>query len=258
MIEKEAWGVDYERYALGKLLKRFVKQYNIKKVLEIPAAGVKAMPSIYSLALGEAGCEVTLVNADEKSKRIWLSLGFNVHFVDVGDITQTNFKNGEFDFVWNFAIFPELDNKIELLEEMKRVSKKYVGVFAVNGYNVGAYVHRFLHKIKKIPWTHGDKKLLYYQNLKSLFLKSGLRISKIGAVDTPPWPDSIGFRDLRLHRMNIDFSKINWESNTIDYMGGKKYPFWIKLVYGFEKIPMFFFIKLLYSHIYFVLGEKVT
>ena len=54
MIEKETFGVDYERYALGKLLKRLVKRYGIKKVLEIPSSGVKAMPSIYSLAFGLA------------------------------------------------------------------------------------------------------------------------------------------------------------------------------------------------------------
>jgi len=256
MIEKETFGVDYERYALGKLLKRLVKRYGIKKVLEIPSSGVKAMPSIYSLAFGEAGCEVTLVNVDKKSKKIWKDLGFNVHFVEVGDITKTNFKDSEFDFVWNFAIFPELNNKIELLNEMKRVSKRYVGIFAVNGYNIGSQVHQLLHKLKKIPWTHGDKKLLYCQNLRGLFLKTGLNVNKIGVVDTPPWPDSIGFRDLRLHRAKVDFSRLKWESNTLDYVKTKKYPLWIKMIYAFEKIPMPFFIKLLYSHIYFSLGEK--
>lgn len=256
MVEKEAFGVDYERYALGKLLKRAVRKYNIKKVLEIPASGVKAMPSIYSLAFGEIGCEVTLVNADNRIKKLWQELEFNVRFVETEDITKTGFRDDEFDFVWSFAIFPELDNKVNVLKEMKRVSKRYVGVFAVNGYNVGSQVHQLLHRIKKIPWSHGDKKLLYYQNLRGLFLDVGLRVNKTGTVDTPPWPDSIGFRDLRLHRMKIDFRDVKWESNTIDYARGKKYPFWIKLVYGFERIPMPFFIKLLYSHIYFVLGEK--
>jgi hypothetical protein len=255
MKEKEAWGVDYERYALGKLIRKLVLKYNIKKVLDIPASGVKAMPSIYSLAFGEAGCEVTLVNADSKSKKSWIDLGYDVKFVEVSDITKTSFEDDSFDFVWNFAIFPELDNKVELLKEMKRVSRRYVGVFAVNGYNVGAYVHRFLHNIKKIPWTHGDKKLLYYPNLKGLFFDCGLKIDKVGVVDTPPWPDSIGFRDIRLHRMNIDMSEYDWSSNTISYMGGKKYPFWIKLVYMFESIPMPLFIKRLYSHIYFVIGK---
>ena len=255
-MEKEAFGVDYERYALGKLLKKLAKKYNIKTVLEIPASGVKAMPSIYSLGFGEAGCEVTLVNPSKKSREIWKELGFNVNFAEVNDITKTDFKDNEFDFVWNFAIFPEIDNKQALLKEMKRVSNNYVAVFAVNGYNVGSYVHRFLHKLKKIPWTHGDKKLLYYQNLKKVFLESNIQVSKVGVVDTPPWPDSIGFRDLRLHRMKVDFKDVDWESNTKDYLKNKKYPLWIKLIYLFESLPVPFHIKLLYAHIYYMIGRK--
>ncbi len=256
MIEKESFGLDYERYALGKLLKKFVKWYNINTVLEIPAAGVKAMPSIYSLAFGEAGCDVTLVNADKKSKEIWHDFKSKINFVEAKDIIKTNFKDNQFDFVWNFAIFPALKNKILLLKEMKRVSKRYVCIFAVNGYNPGSQVHQLLHEIKNISWTHGDKTLLYYQNLRRLFLENNLNIKKIGVVDSPPWPDSIGFRDLRLHRMKIDFKDVDWKSNIISYMKANKYPLWIKTIYTLEKIPMFFFVKLLYSHLYFMLGEK--
>lgn len=256
MKEKEAFGVDYERYALGKLLKKFVKKYQIKKVLEIPASGVKAMPSIYSLAFGEAGCNVTLVNPDEKSKKAWKYLGFNVNFIRVKNMTETNFKDNKFDFVWSFAIFPELESKATLLKEMRRLSRNYVAIFAVNGYNFGSQIHQLLHKIKKIPWTHGDKRLLYYQNLRKLFLNNNLQIEKIGAVDTPPWPDSIGFRDLRLHRMNVDFSEVEWESNTLYYLKNQKYPLWIRLIYLIESLPVPFHIKLFYAHIYFMIGKK--
>ncbi len=255
LVEKEVFGVDYERYSLLKLIEKLVRKYKIKSVLEIPAAGVKAMPSIYSLGFGQAGCNVTLVNVNEKSKRIWRDFKFKVNFVDIEDITKTGFKDNQFDFVWNFAIFPELNNRMGLLREMKRVARSYVCIFAINGYNIGSQIHQLLHKLKGIPWTHGDKKLMYYQNLRKLFLKSGLQVERVGVMDTPPWPDSVGFRDLRLHKMKIDFKDVRWDSNTIRYMKTCQYPFWMKLVYDFEKIPMPFFVKLLYSHIYFVFGE---
>ena len=48
-IEIEGSGVDYERYAMNLLFKKFVNDYKINSVLELPAKGEKAMPSIYSL-----------------------------------------------------------------------------------------------------------------------------------------------------------------------------------------------------------------
>lgn len=53
--EIEVFGLDYERYALDQTLQDLVKKYGIRNALEIPAIGVKAMPSIYSIGLGLAG-----------------------------------------------------------------------------------------------------------------------------------------------------------------------------------------------------------
>ena len=70
MAEMEGKGLDYERFALNKLFKRIVRERGVKSVLEIPARGEKAMPSIYSIALAEAGCDVTLVNPEERSRSL--------------------------------------------------------------------------------------------------------------------------------------------------------------------------------------------
>ena len=75
MIENETFQLDYERYSISNNLKELVKEFNIKSVLEAPAPGLKAMPSIYSLGFGEAGCEITLVNCHEKSKKVWKDFG---------------------------------------------------------------------------------------------------------------------------------------------------------------------------------------
>lgn len=60
MIEIEPFGVDYERYAILRLQEHFVRKYRIGSVLEVPASGSKAMPSIYSLGFAKLGCNVTL------------------------------------------------------------------------------------------------------------------------------------------------------------------------------------------------------
>lgn len=256
MAEIEAFGVDYERYALNKCLKRIKNKFNIKRVLEIPASGMKLMPSLYSLGLGEAGCEITLVNCHEKSKKIWMDFGFNVEFNNVEDLSKTDFESDSFDFVLNMITLP-LSNDINgNFREMCRISSKHVSYFGINGLNVGFPVHNLVHKINNVKWDHGDRRWFFPFLVKKYFGENNLNIIENHVVDVPVWPDTLGFRDMRLHRMNIKNDDIDWYSRTIDYMKKNKYPNWIKAVYCFERFPMPLFIKYLYSHLFYVIGEK--
>lgn len=258
MSEVEGFGVDYERYALGKLLYKLARKHEIGNVLEIPAAGAKAMPSIYSLGFGMAGCDVILLNGDESRMSIWEKLGLKnrVTFKKCADIEHTQFEDDYFDIVWNFAVFPQFRNPQAVIAEMIRVSCRYIAVFSVNGYNMGFPIHRLVHNLTKIPWTHGNIHLNYPSEIKQLFQENGLKKIKIGLVDCPPWPDSLGFRDVRLHRSNRNLANVDWYSKFIDYILEQKYPKWMKIVYFFESIPVPKMLKMLYSHIFYVLGEK--
>ena len=258
MIEIEAWGVTYERYALGRELIKLKNQHSIQTVAEMPAHGAKAMPSIYSIGFGLAGAKVTLINGFETYSWCWKQLGLDdrVEFLTIDNIYHTNIPNNSFDLVWNFAYLPMEENHHKLIEEMKRMSKKYVAFFSVNYGNIGFHVHHTLHKVKKVPWTHGD---VYYNrrgNIVRFMKRHGLKIVKKGYVDCPVWPDSLGFRDMRLHRDNISFDNVKWESPYIDNLVSGKFPLWIKLVYAWEKMPNFSFMKTLYAHINYVIGEK--
>ena len=255
--EIEAWGVDYERYALGKMLERLVKKHDIQTVAEMPAFGAKAMPSIYSLGFGLAGADVTLINGNEEYRNQWekLDIAEKANFINVDNIYNTGLTDSSYDFVWNFAYIPTVDKPDELIFEMKRISKKYVAIFSVNGRNVGYYVHTTLHKINDIPWTHGDKKFNYTKNVATLLKKNGLRVIKKGYVDTPIWPDSLGFRDMRLHRSNIDSFNTQWESPYVEMMKTGEFPLWMKVIYAWERMPMFPIIRTLYAHIFYVIAE---
>lgn len=261
MIEKrteiEVFGVNYERFSLKKQLQRFVKEYNIKTVCELPAHGAKAAPSLYSLDFAIAGVKVTLVNGIEESLKFYKELGIekNVEIIEADNISETGLEDNCFDFVWNFAFIPTYNDKTALFNEMRRISKRYVTVFSVNNRNVGFPLHRFAHWRTKIPWTHGDIKFNSPSYLKKFFKISGLKNIKAGVVDCPVWPDSVGFRDIRLHKNNITFDNVDWIVPYIDYLKNNKFPSWFKCVYFIERLPIPLFMKYIYAHIFFVIGK---
>jgi hypothetical protein len=256
-IEKEAWGLTYERYALEQLLRKMAKEYSLREVAEMPAHGVKAMPSIYSIGFGLAGCFISLINGDKAYIKEWKALGLDkkVEFVDVNSLYQTNINSNSFDLVWNFAYLSICDEQDLLFEEMKRISKKYIAIFSVNAGNIGFPVHRLLHKINRVPWTHGAIKYNSMRNVESYFSEHGVKVIEKGFVDTPPWPDSLGFRDMRLHKSAKILKNANWISPYIYKRQNNKFPLWIKLLFLFERVPVPFFIKTIYSHIFYVVGE---
>jgi hypothetical protein len=256
MAEMEGKGLDYERFAMNKLFKRIVRERGLKSVLEIPARGEKAMPSIYSIALAEAGCDVTLINPEEKSRWAWNELGYDVNFLQREDICNTGLEDESFDLVWDFMYLAQFGDKEGLLREMMRLSRRYVMFVAVNRFNPGFLSHRTVHRYFKVPWNHGDVNFMSPFYVRRWFREHGLKIVRTGVVDTPPYPDSLGFRDMRLHRMNVDLNKIDWDSRTIHWMKAGSYPTKIKLLYLAEAAPLPFLIKLFYAHLFYVIAEK--
>jgi hypothetical protein len=256
MAEIEGKGLDYERYAMNKLFTRMVKDRGIQSVLEIPAKGEKAMPSLYSIAFGQRGCDVSLVNPEPKSKKAWVELGYPVTYHECDDLENTGLESGSYDLVWNFMHLSQYERKEALLAEMTRLSRRYVMFVAVNRWNPGFFSHRAVHKWFDVPWNHGDVRFMNPFWVRRYMADNGLRVVRTGVVDTPPYPDSLGFRDMKLHRMNVDLNKIEWESRTIGWMKSGQYPPKLKFLYFFEWLPMPWVIKLVYAHLFWVLAEK--
>lgn len=256
--EVEVFGVNYERFSVGKKLDKLAKKYHIKSVLEMPAHGAKAMPSIYSLGFAKEADTITLVNGNQKYKSEWQKIGADqkVHWVKESNIYKTKFEMNSFDFVWNFAFIPTCEKPDEVIEEMKRVSKKYIAIFSVNAGNIGFPIHRIVHKRTGIQWTHGDIRYNNRHFIKKKLQEHGLKVIETGFVDCPVWPDSLGFRDVRLHRMNIDFNKMDWEAPYTDMLRTNSFPKWMKCVYVVERLPLPKFIKSIYAHINYTVAEK--
>jgi hypothetical protein len=256
--EIEVFGVNYERFALSSLLARLCRRWGIKTVAELPAHGAKAAPSLYSLGFGLSGSQVTLVNGVEEYKKEWdrLNIGHAVRFVEQRDILHTDFAADSFDFVWNFAFIPTAQDPDALIEEMKRISRRYVAVFSVNAGNVGYPIHSILHRVNNIPWTHGDKRYNRRTFVAARLEDHGLSVVEKGFVDCPLWPDSLGFRDMRLHKNNVTFENVEWRVPYVEMLRENKIPGWMKMMHVWERMPMPSFVKTLYAHIFYVVAEK--
>lgn len=257
--EIEVFGVNYERFSMGKKLNRLAKKYSIKSVLEIPAHGSKAMPSIYSIGFAKAVESITLLNGNYKYVSEWEKVGAQnrLNWVSEKNLYHTSFEDSSFDFVWNFAFMPTCEKPDKFIEEMRRISRKYVAVFSVNSGNIGFPIHRLVHKKTGIEWTHGDIRYMNRHYIKKKLQEHGLKVIETGFVDCPVWPDSLGFRDVRLHRMSLDYNEMDWKSPYVDMLKDNKFPFWMKCVYVVEKIPFPKFIKSIYAHINYTIAEKV-
>lgn len=258
-MEIEPYGVEYERYALQQLFKRLRRRYDIQSVVEIPATGAKAAPSLYSLGWALAGARVTLINGAPSIREHWNSIGLGelVEFVECEDLNHTTLPDNHANIVWNFNVLPSYDNRDSLVAEMRRVSNSKLMFVHVDALNVGFPFHRLAHKLTNIPWTHGDIRFNHPKHFSSYLRSKGHEIIETGVVDCPCWPDSPGFRDIRLHRAhNKPPAPEEWHSQYVYWAGSGSFPTWLKLVHVLERLPLPLFIKHLYSHLFYIITDN--
>ena len=261
--EKEVFGVTYDRYVLLRLHRLMAGSLDIGDVVEMPSHGAKAAGSLYSIGFGLAGCRVTLVNPEPEMMTGWDELGIRerVKTVSDVDVCRTGFGAGSFDLAWNFVTWTELADPARYLEEMKRISRKYVLLVTCNNFQPGYPWHRFLHLIFGFPWTHGQVRYNHITTVRKMFREAGMKVVEYGAIDTPGWPDPSGPRDVRLHRRYgggkvSPPAKPDWEVPIIGYVKTGRFPGWMtrlgrwdmRFRKGVFKLPM--------SHLFYVLGKR--
>ncbi|MBN2498637.1 MAG: hypothetical protein JXR96_28865 [Deltaproteobacteria bacterium] len=257
--EVEALGVDYERFALGELLARLVREHGIQSALELPARGEKAMPSIYSLALARAGCRVTLARPVARSLATWESLGLACQVHACQDPARSGLDEGAFDLVWDFAYLARSPDPLALLAEMRRTSRRLVLYVGVNRHNPGFACHRAAHRLFGIAWTHGRLAYMDPDRTRAIFAAVGLEPLEIGSLDAPPFPDSLGIRDTRLHLRGgsaNDMEALPWCSRTVDWMRRGRVPVHIRAMHLFERLlPAV--VARRWAHLFYLLACKV-
>lgn len=257
-LEIEGFGVTYDRYIMTIQQQMLTGQLAIGQVLELPSHGAKAAPSIYSLGYALAGAEVTVPNFDEAMRTHWRALGLEdrLRTVQIDDATCTGFDDSSFDLVWNFVTFSELADKVGYIKEITRLTRRYVMLILCNNFQLGYPWHRIIHRAFKFPWTHGDTTYNYPWRARRFLRACGLKIFEYGTIDSPPWPDPVGFRDIRLHRKGVQKVNIKWEIPFITYLSQNQFPPWMRLLRTYDIPLRKGFIKLPFSHLFYVIAEK--
>jgi hypothetical protein len=260
VMEVEGFGVTYDRFVMYKQQRLMTQKYGLKSVVESPCFGAKAAGSLYSLGYALSGCEVTLVNPEKETLYFWQEMGVQDKLKTIEDTDYNNlpFENKGFDLAWNFVTFTNLDNQQSWLNEMIRITRRYIMVISCNNFQLGYPWHRMIHFLWRFPWNHGKTYYNYIWNVKEMFRERGLRIVEYGAIDTPPWPDPVGFRDIRLHKHASPEkkAKIVWQVPFVDYLKNNTVPRWIRALSLYDVPLRKGYIKLPFSHLFYVLAEK--
>lgn len=192
----EGIGGAYERIAYSNVIKRLAREHGCQTILELGATFIAGVPGFNSCLLAQDNFEVIVTvhsrdyedtleaweNAELKNKAKIIQLDKNI---------KTNFKDNQFDLVWNHLAFEHYRNPLPLVEEMKRISKKIVINFTLSPWNIGFPLHWIAHKLQGKKWDHGYFKNTLISTMEKTHRKAGLKLLESGGCDAPPWMDTV-------------------------------------------------------------------
>lgn len=273
----EGMGTAYERYALNMFLEKLIERYKIESVIEVPANGVMGVPGLKSMLFGMAGCKVTLVNPSENviatMEKLWEALELKADFV-AAPYDDTGLPANHADLIWNFCVYEHFDDTQKVVDEMARISKKYVLVEIQNVFNLGMPLHKLYHRLQGEPWDHGETTKMRYTDVIADMHRANLAIAETGGTDMPPWPDiNIRLKDVGKDACGLDPSDPACHlrpacvtkpcDQVIDGWNRiKQQPSWpdwmtaLKLWYQLIEVPMPMPIRRFISHHPYVIGVK--
>lgn len=155
--EGSDFGMVYEKTVFSRLIRRLLKDHQIRSVCEYPSNNLMGNNSYEFERLGRRVRRLKVLES----------------------------ANEKYDLVWNFCEFEKRENPSSLVQEMLCLSKKYMLIITQNRYNVLMF-HRLYHLVKRKKWDHGFIKLMSFgEVLKVLNEFSDLRMVEVGAFDVP-------------------------------------------------------------------------
>ncbi|MFN2242885.1 MAG: class I SAM-dependent methyltransferase, partial [Anaerolineae bacterium] len=235
----EGLGLVYERFVLNDFLLALREEYGLQSVLEAPLFGMAGVSGINSVALAQAGADVTLVDDHGERlaavERIWGELDLPARFVHHTRWGQLPFADGSFELAWNWAALwhlpdgsPEGAHTPEsLLRELVRVSRRVVFIAMPNRVQVGYLMRKYLLERDFVDYV--DEQWADIGRVRRVLEGAGLRIVRQGVLDVPPWPDTVMPAAEVLKRLGIksrklegQFSGDSWQWSTMAYYLGQQ------------------------------------
>lgn len=117
----------------------------------------------------------------------------------MGNAEKLPFGDGSFDIIFSANLFHHCPNPMNILKEMKRVSKKYIISIEPNGRNPVMFIFSLIVKAER----GGLKSTL--KSLKSLFEIAGLKVIKIAATGMISQNNTPGFLIPYLQKFDGEF-----------------------------------------------------
>jgi len=261
----EGLGLVYERFVLNDFLLRLQEHYDIHSVLEAPLFGMAGVSGINSVALAQAGCDVTLVDdtAPRLSgvSRIWKELGLPVRLVHHADWGHLPFPDNSFDLAWEWAGLWFLPDAEGLLRELARVSRRVVLVAMPNRWQVGYWLRKWF--IDRDFFDHVDERWTDMGRVRRVLEGEGVRIVDQGVLDVPPWPDTVMPAREVLQRLGIRsqalekrFSGEGWKWSTMAYYLGQDPDLYDRVMKHawLDRAPLPWQVKAIWAHHRYLVG----
>jgi len=264
----EGLGLVYERFVLNDFLSALRGEYTLQTALEAPLFGMAGVSGINSVALAQAGVQVTLV--DDRSERlaaverIWGELGLPARFVGHQEWGSLPFPDGAFDLAWNWAALWYLPDPAALLREMVRVSRQVVFVAMPNRAQVGYLLRKVV--LERDFVNHVDEHWADIGRVRRVLEDAGVRIVRQGVLDVPPWPDTampaadvLKRLGLRSTKLTGQFSGDAWQWSTMAYYLGQQPDLYdrVKRYAWLDRAPLPWRLKAIWAHHRYVVGIKI-
>jgi hypothetical protein len=271
----EGLGLVYERFVLNDFLLALRQEYGLESVLEAPIFGMAGVSGINSVALAQAGADVTLVDGHAERlaavERIWSELALKARFVQHTGWGQLPFPDDAFDLTWNWAALWHLSDgsvdgqrrPADLLRELVRVSRRVVFVAMPNRVQVGYLLRKYVLERDFVNYV--DEQWAAIGRVRHVLEDAGLRIVRQGVLDVPPWPDTVMPASEVLERLGIrskklegQFSGDSWQWSTMAYYLGQQPELYDRVMrYAWlDKAPIPWRLKAVWAHHRYVVGLK--
>ncbi|MGD2206243.1 MAG: class I SAM-dependent methyltransferase [Anaerolineae bacterium] len=271
----EGLGLVYERFVLNDFLLDLQETHNIETVLEAPIFGMAGVSGINSVALAQAGCDVTLVDDHAERlaaiERIWGELELPARFVHYADWGRLPFPDDSFDLAWNWAALWHLSDRspegvqvpAALLRELVRVSRGVVFVAMPNRVQVGYLLRKYV--LERDFVNQVDERWADIGRVRGILENAGLCTVDQGVLDVPPWPDTVMPASEVLQRLGIrskklegQFSGDSWQWSTMAYYLGEQPRLYERVMrYAWlDRAPIPWRLKAVWAHHRYLVGVK--